>query len=560
MYTQPAPDFNTSRKYKKDEKSRKTDNKKSSSTPKSKADPKEARKTKASPAKKPAKKPEPTAETCQPSTSKSAIQRSEVEQKQRPIPVSHSMSPSIRPLVHNSTPVSQPDNEIPSAIKIRVSYNKNTSIQSNDSFKIPTTPNTSFKVTNEVSCANCSKHSRSQLMTSMLSTTSSTEIPADNQEEFYKYLGIDTNPSVQEKVSPEPSPTDALYNNRRSLRVFIQQRQNEFSRSIANDKVTKDENSPRQKSPFAPQKSPQNVHNHSLENGKVFTKSPSIMNGTPVLNGGTLKPISSHIKQRHTYDASSDGDVQKQHTPDNSFNETENMMEISDNSNRFGESSGNQPIVTKTKRVTKRKVLLPSPMMLTEMFKRYRQCFKQGFVMRQQLRQQAGKRAKKKPSNNVQPIKETTSTPAENSTIENTAQLNGVQNNTDLFNTFSPTSITHSNASTDSAIVVNPNVNHLDFSINNIFPPTITVNSSYSVQCQQDEFDKTTFPNPLDMKNNGAVHAILTHSVSPNDNDVVVVVQESQISFWYSTSKALSMFGTARSWTLIGEIPRVTEG
>ncbi|XP_031637172.1 uncharacterized protein LOC116349739 [Contarinia nasturtii] len=582
MYTQPGPKY-TSRKSKKDEKSRKTDDKPTSSSPKSKADPKEARKTKASPTKKAkkiqeksppsppvAKLPIPSAKVEQRpivvNKSPLAVARSPLTATHSPLATNHSplvtrsplthsilLSP-VRPLLNNVA--NRPDNEIPSTIKFRVSYNKDTTIRSDNSFKVPTTPNTSFRSMNEGGCANCNKRSRNVDKT-MSSPASSTEIPVNNQKEFYKYLGIDTNPPVQEKVSPEPSPNDALYNNRRSLRVFIQQKQHEYTRTS-----TKDDQSPHQKSPSTQTcHSPNNVHKHSPDNGNVFTKSP-------IVNGGVLKTnvISSHIKQRHTYEPPfMDGDEQHPNTnvptTGKSFNETETTNTTYD-ANRFGESSGSQAV--KGQRVLKRKVLLPSPMMLTEMFKRYKQCFKQGFAIRQQMRHQMVKRVKKRPSNNIQST-EKTSTQTENSTIEINTKINGVQKlnsvqpmniGGDLINSFSPTSITHSNASTDSAIVVNSNV------IENGIP-IVTVESACSMQCQQDldnHVDKSQFRNPLDIKKNGAVHAILTHSASPNDSEVIVVIQESQISFWNSTSKALTMFGIARSWMKIGEITRMTEG
>lgn len=553
MYTQPAPVFSLSRKYRKnktdqkEQKSRKTDDKPRSSTKKPKDKRTEAKKIKASLKRqvKPVIKSVPV---------KSPIPPKSVGRKKTP---KRSLLQPLKSQVEYNIGVSRPTNDIPSGIKFRVSYGKDVPIRP-ESFKAPTTPYTS-------GCANCSKHANK--LNDSLSSSLSTDMPemsSSNQEEFYKYLRIDTNPS-QEKMAPsEPSPTDA--NNRRSLRVFIQQKQNDFTRS-ADDKSIKDDQSPRLKSPTATSNSPNilesNVHNQLLDNSKIL----------PQINGKTKSIlISSHIKQRHSYEPPSElnVDASRPNGIDNilsiSLSESETEFDAPKqdaNSMKFGESS--DVTVTKVVRRPKRKIILPSPIMLTEMFKRYKQCFRQGFAMRQQLRKQTLKRIKKRPPNIiVQPNNSTNQT--ENIDSIKTVETNGIKNIDpkqpsistcdDLINTFSTTSITHSNASsTDSAIVVNSNVNALG-------KPQITLKSTNSLQWQRDQInhiDKSQFRNPLDPKK-GAVQAILTHSVSPNNNEIVIVIQESQISYWYSTAKVLTMFGIAYTWSKIGEIPRITEG
>lgn len=417
--------------------------------------------------------------------------------------------PLAKSLVKNSIVEIRSSNAFLSTIKFRVNYSQKSHC---DGFKMPTTPNTSRD-----GCANCSKHSR--YLNDSFSPALSSEMPViatNNKEEFYKYLGIDTKPPSQEKVSPEPSPTSD--NHRRSLRVFIQQRQNEFTR--------KDDKSPPQKSP----------------------KSPDTQNGlkrqSPKENG----LIKTNIKQRRSYD----GETSKSNKlmDETSTKETDMDCEVATGgaSNRFGESSSTVATTNRTLRVQKRRVFLPSQMMLTEMFKRYKQCFKQGFAMRQHLhRQQNIKRIKKRPTNNSRDSTTDVQKPQTNGEKEITGE--------DLMNTFSPTSITHSNASTDSAIVVNSNINELRQS-------TITLSTATSLQWQKDQanhIDKSQIRNPLDPKH-GTVLAILTHSVSPNNDDVVIVIQESLISYWYSTSKVLCMFGIARAWTKVAEIQRIQDG
>lgn len=120
--------------------------------------------------------------------------------------------------------------------------------------------------------------------------------------------------------------------------------------------------------------------------------------------------------------------------------------------------------------------------------------------------------------------------------------------------TFSPTSITHSTASSDSAVVINRTT-----ADNNKPPmPCITTTASKSLQWYQDhanEINRAQFVNPLQPKY-GAIHAILSHSIAANQNDCVIVVQESLISFWFSPAKVLGIFGITRTWLPIGQIGR----
>lgn len=568
-------------KPKKAEKSRKTDEKPkvSSSAKKTKAD---AEKTKRAPntkkvsSKSPPKMEKKTPEKVSKQTSKTQTPNGNEKKAAVVQPVK-----LVKPLVNKSIIETWPS-EGPSAIKFRISYRKDTSNPAG-CITAPSTSN-GIRLNESVGCANCSKHSR------LIESVSSTEMPVivnNKQEEFYKYLGIDTNPP-QEKTSPELSPTDAntLYNQRRSLRVFIQQRQNEFT-TKTHEKVSKDDKSPDRRLKSLPSKmgdSNEDLKMSQSSSKEMRTDASAI---TPQKNGMTDKSsslISSHIKQRHSYEPTSPPDIDSSKTnvltngvnktSQNLLKETENQRDAAtaaaaasqSNSNRAAGEGSSSAGVVRPRRIHKRRLLLPSPMILTEVYKRwYKQCCKQGFVMRQHLRQQAiAKRAKNRQLSSLTPQDTSTQRQALDTglPIENVVRnsvANGhlaISNCEELMNTFSPTSITHSNASTDSAIVIN------NLNINDAIQPIITCNATNSLQWQHDirnQIDKSQFRNPLEPKH-GAVLAILTHSTSPEDNDIVVVVQESQITYWYSTSKILGMFGVNRSWTRVAGIARNNEG
>lgn len=169
---------------------------------------------------------------------------------QQPIPTSST------PFKTNGIVDRRPSNGLPSAIKMRINYNKvNCSKETSPSFrasafasnyKFNSAPMNGISRLNTSSgCLNCSKYTGlSDSILTNLSSTHRSMLPmmvangggSCNREEFYKYLGItnirDTNPMQEKTTSPQQtSPLDtSAYNHRRSLRVFIQQRQNEFSR------------------------------------------------------------------------------------------------------------------------------------------------------------------------------------------------------------------------------------------------------------------------------------------------------------------------------------------
>lgn len=264
------------------------------------------------------------------------------------------------------------------------------------------------------------------------------------------------------------------------------------------------------------------------------------------------------------------------------------------------------------KKVFKRRIFVPNAITLNHILKRYKQCLRHERAFKtnlQNVQQRLGSKTKKRtalrPIVNVQCNAETKLTiksnhsdgskvddpiacePSTSTTIQLKIDkidndLNGNANagaaaattvartttnnanrKNDMFvspseeqmNTFSPNSITHSTASTDSAIVIN----HLN---EPTAPITVAVTTSKSLEWHHDQtksINKFAFVNPLNATN-GPVLAILTHSSQPNENDIIVVVQKSLVSYWCAPSKVLRMFGAAQTWIPIGQIRRMDNG
>lgn len=562
----------------------------------------------------------------------------------------------------------RPSNGPPSAIKMRVSYNKETPPFRASAFaaaatsspttaancKSTSTPLNGISRLNMSSgCANCSKYSG--LNDSMLTNVSSHHRSmmaagggSSNREEFLKYLGIDTKPTQEKTTSPQTSPPDAqataAYNHRRSLRVFIQQKQNEFSRlSKSPEKSpTKSQKSPSRTqyngaaattsasmsninaSPSESMKRGCALNNHlRMDSADLLLKSSSLsLPALPLHPNGMVKPpvlnliSTSHIKQRHSYDpasmakslltlqsstpiatcSGSQSDTgaaavvnngarkltndlsnsiatgsQASTAPNNVIRQSTN--EDSERAIKSPATRGRRDSLDRTRllRAQKRKVILPSPMMLTEMFKRYKQCFRQGFAMQKQLRQQMKNIAKApatdsdtdalNPSNETMTDLQTPKT-NENQQIDYyaaTTSANAIETPTDdLPDTLMSPMLMNSNSVCNAA----PETLSTPTPAPSLPPPNITLASSDSIQWNRDlakRIDKVQFPSPLD-PSHGAVLAILTHSVSPSEDDVVVVVQETQVSYWYSTAKILCMFGIERKWIPVSSIPRVNTG
>lgn len=503
--------------------------------------------------------------------------------------------------INNDESTNQLPESIPSAIKFRVSYAKSSkSTYRGNDFQMPSSsqndmkPDDGSKLLNGNECSTCSSNHKLNGATAsidkkLLGTNNS-------KEEFYKYLGIDTNPTP-DKSDHNYAESNALNYQRRSLRVFIQQKQYE-SISKSNEKLSKcdieteplatgnkivTKSSPKSIKSATEIKGtnelPSNLkelhrNDETTENLKLNTSISMITNEMDV-------STSSHILHRRSYEPLTSLNSTKSSTYNSKVlndtlnasstncNENETDMECDNNkpstsmSNRLNETalSTSDQMNPRVVRITKRKLLLPSSLMFNEMFKRYKQCLRQDLVLRNHFqRQKVAKRTIKRSSETEEnrtivdddnkangDLKIQTIEQNHTKTVDNN-QINAADEH---MNAFSPTSITHSNASTDSAIVVNSNSNELNQSL-------VTVNMAKSIQWHQDQIngiDRIQFRNPID-PNHGAILSILTHSTTPNQNDIVVVVQESLISYWYSTSKVLSMFGIARSWLPVGQIQR----
>lgn len=278
---------------------------------------------------------------------------------------------------------------------------------------------------------------------------------------------------------------------------------------------------------------------------------------------------------------------------------------------------------------TKRRHLIRKAINFTEMFKRYKRCLRQGIALKSQLQQTIRRRPPRCQSAKV--VEKSTNSSMENaphalpgpsvvsesaaptekasarteyqidddddrkdSNVANNLQ-NVIKNKADLSAdviatiiglpstsvkqtttaaitsyeefTFSPTSITHSNASTDSAIVVSNAGNDcvsMGPMLVNAVGQTTTAHTTEAVasnKCHIEQISsspKPTMQNPLNPIN-GCVQAILVHPITAH-MQCAIAVQETAISFWRMTSNVLSIFGVSPAWELIGDIKRLTNG
>lgn len=274
----------------------------------------------------------------------------------------------------------------------------------------------------------------------------------------------------------------------------------------------------------------------------------------------------------------------------------------------------------------KRRHLIRKAINFTEMFKRYKRCLRQGIALKTQLQQtirrrpprrQSAKVVEKRTNSSTENEPETMSRPSIESdaaaavaadrkierrnddtddepnamyklqnVIEirddlpadviatiiglpstSTKQLTTVATTSYEDFTFSPTSISHSNASTDSAIVVSNAGNDCVSSVPmlvNVVDQKSAANIPESINSRKYHIEqiassaKPTMKNPLNLMN-GCVQAI---SINPMTAYMhcVVVVQEMTVSFWRMSSNVLSIFGVSPAWELIGEIKRLRNG
>lgn len=491
--------------------------------------------------------------------------------------------------------------EIPSAIKFRVSYNKNssptkvnhqfacadnTTINGSRYHIIDTSPNRS-------GCFNCTTTSQFNSSMSMASPNGMRAISANNREEFYSYLGIDTNPSPQEKTSTEPS-TSIGNQQRRSLRVFIQQNQvksinnksNEDLRKMPNETKTKKSNS------ISP-----NNRSHHLALG-IQTVRQNSSEALNMISGNTT----SHIQQRRSYEAVSptkagpskfngsmaDNSGNGNNESNYGLNKTEQYRmrcdakenPLSKSTPNLANMNGNSeqtPSEQRPVRIIRRRAsLLPSPMQLDQILKRYKKCLRQGYAITKQFTKKIRKNPiADKPSTSkatkvgcsVEIVNYSTKDCDFNAVNNHSMNKHSNEQENDNANCLisstgcvinnmnsSVSDVPHTNGLLDSdnvSVHIN-GVQHVE--------PLITIDANRSLEWQRDQANQiqtSQMENPLNMKN-GKVLAILTHSKAPNQDDILVVIQENLVSYWQRASRVLGMFGASQNWKSIGEITRVS--
>lgn len=493
--------------------------------------------------------------------------------------------------------------EIPSAIKFRVSYNKNpsptkvnqqfacadhTTLNGSRYHMIDTSPNRS-------GCFNCTTTSQFNSSMSMASPHGMRAISANNREEFYSYLGIDTNPSPPEKTSPEPS-TSTGNQQRRSLRVFIQQNQVKSINNKSNEDLYKMPNETKSKKSNSI--SPNN-RSHHLALGIQTVR----QNGSQALNMISGN-ITSHIQQRRSYEAvsptkagpskfngnmaGSNGDGNR--TLNYGLNKTEqHRMRCDAKENPLSKSTPNlanmdgnseqTPSEQRPVRIIRRRAsLLPSPMQLDQILKRYKKCLRQGYAITKQLTKKVRKNpVADKPSTskateagcsveilNYSPKLFDCDVNAVNnhSTNKHANEQENESANCLISSTECVTNNINSLASDaphTNGLVDGDNVSVHMNGVQHV-APLITIDANRSLEWQRDQanqIQKSQMQNPLNMKN-GKVLAILTHSRAPNQDDILVVIQENLVSYWQRASRVLGMFGATQNWKSIGEITRVS--
>lgn len=501
---------------------------------------------------------------------------------------------------------------IPSVIKCRRSYGKltNDSKMTNGS-RLDTSTETNLNESRDTNGVKKFNGNATGLSNGM------DILPATSRDEFYSYLGIDTNPADKLLADATPCTKDAnpLNNQRRSLRVFMQQRQME-SITKSHDKLSKADADTamagKRKSLKSPCKSVKNlrVSRPSFEQqtsgglgkrrrseGFALTQHSRKIFKPDVME--PIKPAKSLILSRRTYKSTHNLTAAATNCDTQTTNETSaetvappaepipEPIEVAAAVNepitdRLTEpiagpstTNANESMIEIIRDYPKRRILITNPVMLQEIVRRFRKhppakhlpnslkLFRR-FQQRRtvaavnnrsdlNVASTSGSNVRHAlPSIALRTIETQTDVPnvtvIPSLAIVQQQQFNGLHPP----NTFSPTSITLSTASSDSAVVLNRPVNEQPKL------PTIRMNASQSLQWYQDhvnDIDRAQCPNPLSPQN-GAVLAILTHSIAANHNDCVVVVQESLVSYWFSPAKILGIFGIARTWLPIGQTER----
>lgn len=224
----------------------------------------------------------------------------------------------------------------------------------------------------------------------------------------------------------------------------------------------------------------------------------------------------------------------------------------------------------------------------SEIFRRYKRCLRQGVVLKSRLRRKWPKRRpnsgvdrRARAQNNASVVSVALETSPGAPSISEVRIIDGQPNgvsievkeesaegaqqqmpssSSELKNrflsppyedfTFSPTSITHSNSSTDSAIVVS---NACEGAT--VFPPSVFDRAATKVVQSQTQIAKPISSTPFGSE---CVEAIITPS-DPS-RQCLVVVQESSVSFWRVAPRYLNIFGQPQAWQCIGHVKRRTIG
>lgn len=435
-------------------------------------------------------------------------------------------------------------------------------------------------------------------------------MPGPSRDEFYNYLRIDTNPPVEKSPEVQQTTPDPANNQRRSLRVFMQQRQMEsVTRSQETIGKSDDEEEEDGKRPAkSPCKSVRNlpIRQPQLKESKTaalalrrrsegFILSQRPKESDDLLNG-TEKTPTTHILAKRSYHRSTYtlmGDEPSQDVSESDplpSNQNDNVQTMEIEANATAEqcstpietdASASNTITNKsiaTNTVSKRRMLIKSPLMISEIVRRYRNCVRRGVPVKQfanpRIFRRIPRRTFARPEYHegaaiVQPNVDVGNNDLNGANEMSMAVVQpvtsrSIDTQTDVpmqppIIPFSATSITHSTASSDSAVVLNRAAPELV--PEPVLPPTlprVTMTASQSLQWYQEHsigVDRSKCLNPLQVKH-GPVKAILTQSIADNQNECIVVVQESMVSYWFSPAKMVGIFGVARTWLPIGQHER----
>lgn len=504
--------------------------------------------------------------------------------------------------------------QIPSAIKFRRSYGvKNTTDQTNGNSNGATKQySMSLGNFNSSFTSNGGTPNKYIVNASFASANGVDAIPGPSRDEFYNYLRIDTKPPMEKSPEPPVKPEDPSNNQRRSLRVFMQQRQME-SITRSQEKITKDDEKVGKKSAKSPCKSVRNLPitqplfsdsrtaalaNRRRSEGYILSQRPK--ESDDLLDDDESSP-KTHILfkrsyHRSTYTLSGNEPSQEIAKPAPiPLSQNNNVEESKMDVNRIEaiavddqriediepEATSSNTIENKTiatNTFSKRRILITSPLMLSEIMRKYGKCVRRGATKQFAYHPRIFRRLQRKPTVRsdfqmdaiVQPPVRSVAQNDLNRANQMSMDLvrpvtsRTIDTQTDMpppIIPFSPTSITHSTASSDSAVVINRAAPELIPEPATAPAPTIprvTMTASQSLQWYQENsigVDRSKCSNPLQVKH-GRVRAILTQSIAANQNECIVVVQDSMVSYWFSPAKMVGVFGVERTWLPVAQRER----